>query len=142
MLTTLVVRILIGLYRRTCEDTGSHALWSPVAQAVACMEAHFRSKELSLDKLAAEAKLSERQFSRLFRKQVGMSYITYLHNLRIDAACRMMKSSLDSIPSIASAVGYLDMKFFRRLFKRKTGLTPGQYRTASLANRAPAVSAE
>lgn len=135
LMTTLVVRILIGLYRRTYEDTGSHAHWGPVSQAVAYMEANFRSNELSLTRLAAEAKLSERQFSRLFRKQVGMSYLSYLHNLRIDAACRMLKTSLDSVASIASAVGYMDLKFFHRLFKRKTGLTPRQYRSGLLPDR-------
>lgn len=131
LLTVLVMRILIGLYRATQADIEANEAWSPIQQAIAYMEAHFRSGELSLARLAAESKLSERQFSRLFHKQTGMGYLAYLHNLRIDAACRMLRSSSDSISSIASAVGYTDMKFFHRLFKRTTGLTPGQYRAAA-----------
>lgn len=131
LLTVLVVRIFIGLYRKASTDGAEGGAWSPVHQAIAHMEAHYRSKELSLEKLAEVSKLSERQFSRLFQKQTGMSYLAYLHHLRIEAACRLLKASADTVSSIASSVGYTDMKFFHRLFKRTTGLTPGQYRAAA-----------
>ncbi|MDF2937014.1 MAG: transcriptional regulator, AraC family [Paenibacillaceae bacterium] len=136
LLTALVVRIFIGLYRKANTAAGADGAWSPVHQTIAHMEAHYRSNELSLEKLAELSKLSGRQFSRLFQKQTGMSYLAYLHHLRIDAACRLLKASSDTVSSIASSVGYTDMKFFHRLFKRTTGLTPGQYRTGSAAEGA------
>lgn len=133
LLTALVVRIFIELYRRTNKESEAVGAWSPVQQAIAHMTAHYRSKELTLEKLAELSKLSSRQFSRIFQKQTGMSFLAYLHHLRIEAACRLLKNSSDTISSIASSVGYTDMKFFHRLFKRTTGITPGQYRASSAA---------
>jgi AraC family L-rhamnose operon transcriptional activator RhaR len=46
----------------------------------------------------------------------------------MDAACRLLTGSRSSVWEIAAAVGYADMKFFHRLFKKKTGVTPRQYR--------------
>ncbi|WP_426452430.1 helix-turn-helix domain-containing protein [Paenibacillus sp. S-38] len=82
--------------------------------------------ELRLGELASQANLSERQFSRLFRRQTGMTFTDYVQSIRMDAACRMLKHSRISVGEIAAAVGYSDLKFFHRLFKKKNrGYSPG-----------------
>lgn len=137
LLTALVIRIIVGLHRHLqmgsltmSGGSGGELTWHPIDEAIAYMDANYVSP-MTLKRLAAEAKLSERQFSRLFLKRTGMNYSTYLQNLRIDAACRMLKSTRESVQNIASAVGYADMKFFHRLFRKKTGVTPRVYRTQS-----------
>lgn len=132
LLTSLIIRIMVGLHRHLqlgagFKPSGGGLTWHTIDKAIAYMDVNYASP-MTLKELAAEAKLSERQFSRLFRKQTGMNYSAYLQNIRIAAACRLLKSSRDSVQNIAGAVGYADLKFFHRLFKRKTGVTPRRYR--------------
>ena len=57
-----------------------------------------------------------------------MTLIEYLQNLRIEAAKRLLETRRMPVDEISAESGYEDPSFFRRLFRRRTGLTPGQYR--------------
>ncbi|MGO4106374.1 helix-turn-helix domain-containing protein [Paenibacillus sp. YAF4_2] len=132
VLTTIVIRILTGLYRHKLQiesPVSERPQWISVDEAITYIDRNYAS-ELRLTELAAQARLSERQFSRLFRHQTGMSFIEYVQGIRMDAACRLLAGSQSQVEEISSAVGYADMKFFYRLFKKKTGVTPRQYREA------------
>lgn len=72
--------------------------------------------------------LSDRTFARRFRRATGYSPIKYVQHLRVEAAKQMLETTGDSIDEVAWEVGYEDPAFFRRLFKRMTGVTPGAYR--------------
>jgi transcriptional regulator GlxA family with amidase domain len=58
----------------------------------------------------------------------GSTIISYVQNLRIEEAKRLLETDGMGADDIAAAVGYENQTFFRRLFKRSTGLTPGAYR--------------
>ncbi|WP_127492244.1 AraC family transcriptional regulator [Paenibacillus glycanilyticus] len=134
VLASLVMRILTGLYRHKQQiiaPAGDRPQWLSVDEAIAYIDRNY-SSELKLGELAAQARLSERQFSRLFRRHTGMSLIEYVQSIRMDAACRLLTAGHGSVEEIAGAVGYADLKFFYRLFKKKTGVTPRQYRDAML----------
>lgn len=73
--------------------------------------------------------LTERTFKRRFAKATGMTPIEYVHTLRLEEAKQMLETTQDGVDSIAGSVGYEDTAFFRRLFRRRVGLTPRQYRT-------------
>jgi transcriptional regulator GlxA family with amidase domain len=73
--------------------------------------------------------LPERTFKRRFRKATGYSPIAYVQNQRIEEAKRRLERTDHPIDEISWAVGYEDPAFFRRLFKRITRLTPGDYRS-------------
>ncbi|MUG66776.1 AraC family transcriptional regulator [Paenibacillus campinasensis] len=130
VLAALVVRILAGLYRHQLQlgsPERDRPQWLSIDEAVAYIDRHYASS-LRLGDFAAKANLSERQFSRLFRKQTGMSFTEYVQGIRMDAACRQLAASHQSVAEIASEVGYSDLKFFHQLFKKKIGVTPRQYR--------------
>ncbi len=74
------------------------------------------------------AQLPERTFIRRFTKAVGMKPLDYVHALRLEEAKHLLETSGQSFEAIANAVGYEDTSFLGRLFRRKTGLTPMQYR--------------
>ncbi|MDO3410523.1 helix-turn-helix domain-containing protein [Saccharibacillus sp. CPCC 101409] len=139
VLTALVVRMLIELHRQLTGDAADSAEsagpadMSPARPSIDSAVRHIRDRcadPLTLRELALRAGLSERQFSRLFVRQTGMNFSAFLQNTRVEAACDLLVSSHLSIPEVAAAVGYTDLKFFHRLFKRKTGTTPLGYRKA------------
>ena len=74
------------------------------------------------------AEIPERTLKRRFKIATGSSLIERLQNLRIEAAKRMLESSTTPVTEISFEVGYEDPSFFRRLFRRLTGVTPSQYR--------------
>jgi transcriptional regulator GlxA family with amidase domain len=74
------------------------------------------------------AGIPERTLKRRFKGATGTTLIDYLQNLRIEESKRLLEGSAMPVEEISVAAGYEDPSFFRRLFKRRTGLTPSQYR--------------
>lgn len=72
--------------------------------------------------------LSERSFKRRFSAATGYTPVEYVQALRIEEAKQMLETEDTAIEDVAAAVGYEDPTFFRRLFKRRAGVTPAQYR--------------
>ena len=72
--------------------------------------------------------LAERSFIRRFTKTTGMKPLDYVHALRLEEAKQMLETGDLPVEAIANEVGYEDTSFFGRLFRRKVGLTPAQYR--------------
>jgi transcriptional regulator GlxA family with amidase domain len=72
--------------------------------------------------------LSERSFKRRFATATGMSPLEYVHALRLEESKHMLETTPLPVETIAHEVGYGDASFFGRLFRRKVGLTPAQYR--------------
>ena len=78
--------------------------------------------------MAERSGLTARTFARRFRAATGRRPMDYVHALRIEGARRRLETGAAAIDDIGYEVGYEDPTFFRRLFKRTTGLTPAAYR--------------
>lgn len=78
--------------------------------------------------MVARSGLADRTFKRRFAKATGLSPIDYVHTLRLEEAKQMLETGNLPLEAIANEVGYEDSSFFGRLFRRKVGLTPIQYR--------------
>lgn len=72
--------------------------------------------------------LAERTFMRRFAESTGMTPLDYVHAHRLEEAKQMLETGDLPVEAIANEVGYEDTSFFGRLFRRKVGLTPAQYR--------------
>lgn len=72
--------------------------------------------------------LSERSFKRRFVRATGMTPMEYVHTLRLEESKQVLETTDLPIEAVANEVGYEDASFFGRLFRRKVGLTPAQYR--------------
>ena len=72
--------------------------------------------------------LPERTFKRRFQHATGLGPLEYVHTVRLEEAKQMLEAENAPVETVAHAVGYEDAGFFNRLFRRKVGLTPGQYR--------------
>ena len=89
---------------------------------------HNFKGETRVDQLAARVGMSPRNFARRFMAATGETPLAYLHRLRIDAARHLLETGKKGVAEVSAAVGYQDLAFFRRLFKRHTGDAPRDYR--------------
>lgn len=83
---------------------------------------------LSIDALAMQYNVSQRTLIRRFNTALGMPPNAYLQSVRIERARKMLEESDFNVESVMNKIGYEDSSSFRRLFKKKTGLTPTEYR--------------
>ena len=97
-----------------------------VARAQQQMEATLQ-QGFRLSDLAASLAVSERTLNRRFKDAVGLAPLTYLQNLRIEVAKRLLETRPIGLEAVSQRVGYGDISTFRQLFKRKTGLSPSEY---------------
>jgi transcriptional regulator GlxA family with amidase domain len=72
--------------------------------------------------------IPERSFKRRFTRATGLTPIEYIQHLRVDQAKRRLERSTTPVDEIGWQIGYENPAFFRRLFKRTTGVSPGHYR--------------
>lgn len=79
-------------------------------------------------RMAERADLKPRTFARRFRAATGYQPMDYVHAIRIEKAKELLESGTDGVEEVGHKVGYEDPTSFRRLFKRKTGLSPAAYR--------------
>jgi transcriptional regulator GlxA family with amidase domain len=87
---------------------------------------HFRDRG-AVQSVVKRARIPERTLKRRFKQATGTTLIEHLQDLRIEEAKRLLEGGETSVDEISAAVGYEDASFFRRLFKRRTSLTPSQY---------------
>jgi transcriptional regulator GlxA family with amidase domain len=88
---------------------------------------HFREPHAIAGVMAA-SRVPERTLKRRFKAATGVTLMDYVHNLRVEEAKRLLETGQMAFEEISAELGYENPGFFRRLFKRATGLTPGQYR--------------
>lgn len=113
-----------------------------IAQVLGLMtgsnEAHIRracdyirqhlAEDFSLADLADHLELHPNYVSSLFHKVCGTSFSRYRKQLRMEEACRLIRSTNDKFYLIGSKVGYPDAVSFARVFKEEMGCTPSEYR--------------
>ena len=98
-----------------------------IADAQAWLEKHFAVAN-PVEEMVRRSGMAERTFSRRFITATGLSPLDYAQRLRVEDAKRRLERTEASIDEISWQVGYEDPAFFRRLFRRTTGLAPGAYR--------------
>lgn len=91
---------------------------------------HF-NEELSLEELANKFHYNASYFSTLFKDYVGMPFTDYITDLRLKYAHKLLLDSNDKVYVIAQEVGYKDVKYFNKIFKKRYGLTPSECRVFS-----------
>lgn len=102
--------------------------WSQrINRVVARIDANYQ-RRLSLQEIAAAEFVSEAWLSRLFRKEVGVSFMQYITGLRLHKAAEQLTATRRSVQQIALQHGFASSRVMSDLFKREHGLTPRQFR--------------
>ncbi len=100
---------------------------------LAALQTYMREhihRGLSLDELAARARLSKYHFSKRYKQLTGYSPIKHFLNMKMEYACRLLDSTDMNIQAVAGAVGYEDPLYFSRQFRNTIGTSPRDYRAS------------
>jgi len=128
--------ISASLMLRSALSLSAHAVRTggptrSASERIAAVRDHLReslAQPHRLDALATAAGLSVPHFCTLFRRLTGYAPIDFLIRQRVQAACRLLDTTDQSIAAIAAEVGYEDPYYFTRCFRRVIGSSPRTYR--------------
>ena len=98
-----------------------------IHRAQTYIESAFKA-DISVDQIAGEVNMSKRNFIRRFKSATTLNPIEYIQRIKIEAAKKSLEAGESNIAYVTYDVGYNDLKTFRTIFKRITGLTPIEYR--------------
>lgn len=127
VLTVLLIQLLVMLQRVEMVSEPESTSFRMFDEVIYFIKSRYTGN-LTVQDVADNFFLSASHFQRQFKKTTGLSFTQYLQNVRIQKCSELLKSTDIPIYQIANQVGYQDMKFFHALFRKKTGMTPKQYR--------------
>lgn len=99
----------------------------PIIRIIDYMQEHLE-EEISLNILAEKFHLNAQYISQLFKSEIGVNFLAYLTNIRMENAKKLLISTSLSIAEISQKSGYADYRVFTKSFKKVEGVTPSQYR--------------
>lgn len=104
-----------------------------VYQAIDYISAHL-NEDISLKALADKLNYEYHYYSMLFNRCFGINFKTFLNIFRFDSACKMLADRDIPITDVCDKCGFGSIRNFNRVFKKLSGLTPGEYRKLSVYN--------
>ena len=93
------------------------------------VEQHY-SENITVEEAAELCFYSKSYFMKFFKESMGVSFINYLNDYRLETAANMLRATDGNILEIACACGFDNLSYFNRSFKKKYKITPGKYRKA------------
>ncbi|KAB7667599.1 AraC family transcriptional regulator [Bacillus sp. B1-b2] len=122
----LAYEFIMELYQFTKQLT-SVKLPESILNATLFAQNHYQ-EAVGPDEMADAAGLSRYHFTRMFKKSMGITPIQYLTNLRLVKAAELLYQTNQAIEEIAVEVGFANANYFTKVFRKVTGMTPGQFR--------------
>jgi len=103
-----------------------------IEQAVRFIDRNFTDENISLNSVARAVNISSNYFSALFSQQMGMSFVEYLTEKRMELAKQLLQQTSKRSGEIANEVGYHDPRYFSFVFKKTQGCTPSAFRNGEV----------
>lgn len=120
-------RLKIALYEKRKTEEQDAQEERTITGIIRYLQEHL-DKEISLNILADEFHLSSQYISQLFKSEIGVNFLAYLTNIRMERAKKLLLATSLSIGEISEKCGYADYRVFTKAFKKEEGSTPSQYR--------------
>ena len=135
---TCIDNLKISLFERRVSDTSEPEKQEErtIAGITRYLQEHL-AQEMSLSVLAEEFHLNPQYISQLFKNEIGVNFLAYLTNIRMEKAKKLLLSTPLSITEVAEQSGYGDYRVFTKVFKKSEGITPSQYRRDFLETGTP-----
>lgn len=99
----------------------------PIVKSILFIKNNYE-KDIMLDDLVEVSGISKYHFTRLFHKTTNYTPIQYITKVRLNRAIELLKSTDETIDEIAKQVGYANGNYFIKVFQKKIGQSPGQFR--------------
>lgn len=128
-LRSIFYRLLYGLIE--CEESSRHVQKESAAQRIERAISYLHANPLaktSVEELAVMACMSRESFYRHFRKEMDCTPIEYMTDLKLQQVMAMLEHSSLSVKVIAEEAGFSSANYLTRVFVKKKGVTPEQYR--------------
>ena len=100
---------------------------SSIGEAVKYIKDNFKEK-LTLEAVAEKVHMNPQYFSRVFKKEMGVTYTEYVNELKIECACQLLETTNYPAYRISWECGFTDPSYFNRVFCRKKCVTPREYK--------------
>lgn len=136
----LVLRIMQTQARALLmEEVATAKPQTRLAHALAFIDNHIH-EEITIDQLSSAACMSKPHFFRCFKQEVGVPPVVYIHQRKIYHACKHLTQTQQSVSEVAYGLGFNNLAYFSRLFKKLTGMSPVAWRlTRSGIHHTPAM---
>ena len=93
-------------------------------------------RDISLEEVAEHVNLNPSYLCSIFKKEVGMSFLQYLHDIRLKKACDLLKNNPDlTVETVSEHVGYRTPSHFFKVFREHYGMSPNQWRSRNCFQR-------
>ena len=108
-------------------STGGEGRIDLISMIQKYVDEHFSDPDFSLERLGGDLKYNKKYLSTVFKRHVGVGIVEYLHTVRIQHACTMLKQGFSSVSDVALRCGYPDAQYFSKVFKRRMTISPREY---------------
>lgn len=122
-----VLRDDMGKVFKTCIELKEKKEMRPITEAKNYIQEHYR-EALKLEEVSRVIGFNATYFSTVFKKETGKSFLDYLTEVRMNKAKQLLCRGDLSVNDVAEEVGYQDLKYFSKLFKKATGISPSEYK--------------
>lgn len=117
----------IGGLLRTYSEQKEKKEMRPITEAKKYIQEHFQ-EPLKLEEVSRVIGFNATYFSTVFKKETGKSFLDYLTEVRMNKAKQLLCRGDLSVNDVAEEVGYQDLKYFSKLFKKAAGISPSDYK--------------
>ena len=124
---TCIDNLKIALFQRQASQQDLFQEERAIHGLTRYLQEHL-AEEISLSVLAEQFHLSAQYISQLFKSEIGVNFLAYLTNIRMERAKKLLLSTALSIGEISEQLGFGDYRVFTKVFKKSEGVTPSQYR--------------
>lgn len=121
------VYLLLTYFMKETADTGEKRTY--FEEAAEIIRNSYWKQELNVSRLAESLSVERSYLYRLFMEHAGVSPQEYLTEIRMERACELLTAGQLSVQAVACSVGYKDALYFSRMFRKRKGITPSNYKS-------------
>ncbi len=124
------LELLTDIATAVSQQNNPSGIYAVIETGLTYLEHHF-TENTPIPKLASMCFISETRFRKIVKQYTGFSPAQYRNNLRCNRAKELLNSGLMSLDEIAGELGFYDIAHFYRVFKKTTGMNPGDYKNGT-----------